>query len=286
VTVKSLLYRAVILKGLLLTLVLAIPGEGTGADRVPLRIVSLAPSLTRETYDLRAQDLLVGITSYCEGFARAKEIIGSPNRINIEKTLSLKPDLVLASKDCNSKSDVEMLRKLGCRVKVFETCETFDCMGSSFLELGALLGRRKEAGEMLGQIRERIGSLESSLRGKKPLKIFWQMGTDPLVTAGNATFTGEFIRRSGCTNIFGNATMPYPRVNVEEVIRQDPDVILIITHMESDASPSMWNRFKTMSAVRNKRVYTIPADLMCQPTPAMFLRGFRTLASVLYPEVP
>ena len=275
-----------VLKGVLAALLFVVPLTGLATEQAPRRIVSLAPSLTREIYDLNAQDLLVGVTSYCGTMAASKELIGSPARINIEKTLSLKPHLVLASTDCNSKSDVEMLERLGCKVKVFKACESFSCMCSTFQELGRVLGRSRQAEEVLQNIRKELDFIRSSLRGKKPLRVFWQTGTDPLITVSDATFSGEFIRRSGCTNIFAGAPMRYPRVNVEEVIRLDPDVILVVTQMGSHASPAMWDRYPTMSAVRNKRVKSLPADLVCQPTPVMFLKGYRALAAILYPRVP
>jgi ABC-type Fe3+-hydroxamate transport system substrate-binding protein len=264
-----------------------VPLGGLQAEQqLPRRIVSLAPSLTREIYDLNAQDLLVGVTSYCGGIATGKEIVGSPARVNLEKIISLKPQLVLASTDCNSKSDVDMLKRFGCRVKVFNACESFSCMCSSFSELGTLLGRSQKAEEVLRHIRNELDATRQAIRGGKPLKVFWQMGTDPLITVSDATFASEYIRMSGCTNVFGGAKIHYPRVNAEEVIRLDPDVILVVTQMGSHNPSVMWERFGAMSAVRNKRVHELPADLMCQPTPAMFLKGYQALVSVLFKEAP
>jgi len=273
--------------GILLTFVcVLIPAASPAIDQAPTKIVSLAPNITREIYDLKAEGLLIGVTSYSPGNANStREIVGSPMRINIEKTYSLQPQLVLASTDCNSKTDVEALRKLGLNVHVFNGCESFACMCAAFRDLGAMLGRSQRAEEVLGNIQTRMETIQSKIQGNSSLKVFWQLGENPLVTANNATFSGELIRRAGCINIFGDASMHYPRVNAEEVIRRNPDVIVVVSQMGSGSSTSVWNRFGTLSAVNKKRVYEISADLVCQPTPVMYLRGYEAVLALLYPGV-
>jgi ABC-type Fe3+-hydroxamate transport system substrate-binding protein len=272
---------------ILLTVVcVLIPAASPAHDQAPMKVVSLAPNITREIYDLGAEGLLVGVTSYSPkkaGFSG--EIVGSPARINIEKTYYLRPQLILASTDCNSISDVEALRRLGCTVHVFHGCESFACMCSSFTELGAMLGRDQRAKEVLGGIQAQMEILQAKIHGKDQFKVFWQLGENPLVTASDATFSGEFIRRAGCINIFGDAPMHYPRVNAEEVIKRNPDVIVVVSQMGSGSSTSAWNTFGTINAVTRKRIYQLSADLVCQPTPAMFLKGYKAVLALLYPGI-
>jgi len=129
------------------SLFLIIPSDSYSRDQLPQRVVSLAPNITREIYDLGAEGLLIGVTSYTPDMAGStKEMVGSPARINIEKTYSLRPQLVLASTDCNSKSDVEALKKLGCRIHVFNGCESFPCMCATFKDLPRWKGYRLRSG--------------------------------------------------------------------------------------------------------------------------------------------
>jgi iron complex transport system substrate-binding protein len=201
--------------------------------------------------------------------------VGPPGRVNIESTYALRPDLVLASTDCNARSDVEALRRLGCEVKVFAGCESFSCMCAGFLELGGILDRRPRAEALLKDIKARLAAAQEKLRGRARPRVFWQIGASPLVTASNATFSGEFLARAGAENIFGDAPVPYPRVNAEEVLRRNPDVIIVVSRMEPGAGPSPWKRFGGMEAVKKGRIVELDADLVCQPTPLMFLRASR-----------
>jgi ABC-type Fe3+-hydroxamate transport system substrate-binding protein len=103
------------------------------------------------------------------------------------------------------------------------------------------------------------------------------------VTASDDTFSGELLRRAGCLNIFGTAPVHYPRVNAEEVIKRNPDVIVVVSQMGQGSTASAWTRFGSLGAVNNRRVHEIPADLECQPTPIMYLKGYKALLALLYP---
>ncbi len=261
------------------------PGNLAALESSPHRIISLAPSLTREIYDLGAGDLLVGVTLYRPEAARSKEIVGTLTKLNFEKIFSLKPDLVLASKDSNTKTDIEKLMALGLNVVVFEGCTSLSCICDEFERLGSLLGKEHESEEILHEVRQKIAHIGSSIKGRKPVKVFWQMGATPLVSISDASFAGEYIRLAGCENIFADAPASYPRINIEEVIARNPDVIITVAEMESDSVQALWSTMDDISAVKNRRVYSLNADLVCQPTPRMFAKGFELVVKSLYPGV-
>ncbi|HON60305.1 MAG TPA: helical backbone metal receptor [Deltaproteobacteria bacterium] len=268
--------------------VLFVSGFAPARAEGPQRIISLAPSLTREIYDLKEQGRLVGVTSFCpENARRNHEVVGSLTLLNFEKICALEPDLVLASMDSNKQADIEKLKALKIEVVVFEGCESFSCMCSEFMRLGAVIGREHEAAAIVSDIRRKVDALRARTAGHAPLRVFWQMGTNPMVTAGDDTYTGELIRLAGCRNIFGQLKAKYPRVNVENVVAGDPEVIFTVSGMDGPMDqPAPWSRFAMISAVRNNRVYALNADLVCQPTPGMFLAAFETMIGHLYPEAP
>jgi ABC-type Fe3+-hydroxamate transport system substrate-binding protein len=250
----------------------------------PKRIVSLAPSFTRQIYDLGCQDRLVGVTSFCPGYARSKDVIGSLTMLNFEKIVKLKPDLILASTDSNKKNDIEKLKNLGLKVEVFEGCESYTCMCREFRRLGDILGREKESDRIIADVDRRIESLTARLPVEGKPRVFWQMGTSPLITASSSTFTGEIIKLAGGRNIFGSLPAKYPRINAETVVAKNPDVIFIVSDMEGlDDGSSIWKAFRQIKAVSSGRIYIMDADLVCQPTPGMYLKALEAVAAKLYP---
>lgn len=249
------------------------------AAGAPERIVCLSPALTSEIHDLGAARRLVGVTRYCPPTSGAV-VVGNLTDINIERVLTLKPDLVLAGKDCNRRKDIDKLRALGLRVEVFDGCEDFACMCAGFIHLGTLLGREHAAHSAVADVQHRMQALQTALP-RQDLQVFWQVGDNPLVTVSDKTFAGELIRRAGGTNVFGTLPVKYPRINREAVAARNPDVIIVAAGM--GGSEGAWRAFPTVKAVRTGRIYRLPADTVCRPTPRTFLEALQAVVAVLYP---
>ena len=257
---------------------LSTAAEPSASTAATIRIISLSPAVTSELYDLDAQDRLIGVTRHCMNPGNKKEVIGSLTDINLEQIILLKPDLIIAGKDANRKKDIEKLLSMGFRVEIIEGCESFECMCTEFIRLGGLTGRQKEAQRIVGKCRKEV-SFISSRAGSRQTKVLWQVGENPVVAAGGSTFANEFIRLSGCINIFGDIKTKYPRVNMEEVLIRNPDVIIVISGM--GAGTDIWKTMKGINAVSKGRIYTIEADKVCQATPVRFVEGLKLVSSLL-----
>lgn len=244
----------------------------------PVRIISLSPAITSELYDLGAQNNLIGVTRYCMNPGNKKGIIGNLTDINLEKIILLKPDLIIAGKDANRKKDIEKLLSMGFRVEIFEGCESFECMCTEFIRLGKLTGYQKTAERIIDKCRKEV-SFISAKAGSRHYKVLWQIGTNPIIVAGGPTFASDFIRLSGCINIFGDVKTKYPRVNMEEVLIRNPDVIIIISGMGAGAD--IWKNMKGINAVSKGRIFTVKADAVCQATPVRFVEGLKIVSSLL-----
>lgn len=122
----------------------------TFAGNFPERIISLGPVITEELFLLGVGDRVIGNTIYCINppEAKTKEKIGTVIEINIEKILSLKPDLVLATNLTDQKA-VKKLKTLGIRVESFSYPENFNRICLDFLKLGKLVGKEKKAKEII-----------------------------------------------------------------------------------------------------------------------------------------
>jgi ABC-type Fe3+-hydroxamate transport system substrate-binding protein len=91
---------------------------------------------------------------------------------------------------------------------------------------------------------------------------------------------------AGARNIFGSLPAKYPRVNAESVVAKNPDIIFIVNDMEGMRdNDTLWKAFRQIKAVSTNRVYVMDADLVCQPTPGMYLKAFEAVAARLYPGI-
>jgi iron complex transport system substrate-binding protein len=259
--------------------------ENNDQAKYPQRIVSLAPALTEALYELGAADRLKGCTTYCNKpeAAKHKEKIGTLIDFNLEKILTLKPDLVLGM-EFSDRRTIEKLKDLGIRVEIFPSPGDFNYLCESFLRLGQMVGQEEKARQIVTKAKQEAAFIRQKLAGEKKIKIFWQLGAKPLFAATKGYFTQDYIEFAGGINIAADAGSGiYSR---EEVLKRNPDVIVIVTMgVATESEKQTWKTYQGINAVKNNRIYIVDAYTYCSPTPSGFARALRELAVLLHPAV-
>lgn len=251
------------------------------ATNHPQRIISLGPSITEQLYLLEAQDKLIGCTIYCRRpqEAKTKEKVGTVVEVNLEKIVSLKPDLVIATPLTNPKA-IEKLRNLGIKVLVFSSPKNFIELCKQFLELGKLVDKEKAAEDLIRQAENKVAAIKRNVENLPKPKVFIQVGAKPLVTVTKDSFVNDFIEFAGGMNIASNAKIGlYSR---EEVLMKNPDVIIIVTMgIAGEKEQEIWKKYSALEAVKNNRIYIIDSDKVCSPTPISFVQTLEELVDIL-----
>jgi iron complex transport system substrate-binding protein len=191
------------------------------------RIVSLAPHLTELAYAAGAGARMVGAVDYSDypSEARALPRVGSDAQISIESVMALRPDLVVAWPNPGSVRAVNRLAELGLPVFRSEPRELED-IATTLERLGALAGSGAQAQDAARAFRARKTELEQRYAGRPKVRVFYQVWDRPLVTVNGDHVISKVIRLCGGENVFAGAPLIAPEVNVEEVLRAKPDVVL------------------------------------------------------------
>lgn len=296
-------------KGLRITLaalamaILLAPIGGTAAEtkmvtdqsgkevRVPVspgRVVALAPSITEIVFALEREDLLVGVTrfsNYPEAAARLPSV-GSYVKLDVEKIVSLSPDLCIAIKDGNPLSVVQRIEAMGIPVFAIHPME-IDAVIRSIYDIGDLLRAEDEAERLVSDMKQRMKRVQEIVSGasEKP-SVFFQIGVSPIVSAGSGTFIHELIERAGGKNAAGSFTR-YPMFSKEEVLALSPDVMILTSMARQkvfDAVIQEWQQWEDLPAVRDGRIYMVDSDLYDRPSPRL-VSGLEELAQLLHPQL-
>jgi len=253
----------------------------------PRRVISIAPSVTEEIFALGAEDRLIADTVYCNypAAARAKPKIGSMLSPNLERIVALRPDLVVASEDGNRAQTVQQLQALGVHVVVFGEARAWRDIAAQFQQLGELLGRGEQARALLEKEQDTLSRLAHRLARVRPVRVFFEVGADPLVSANRATFIDDILSRAGGRNVEAASAVRYPFLSVESVLAANPEVILISTESSEDTNPAQaWARYPDLAARRRGRIFQVPAHLFSTPTPMTFTAAVGMAARLLHPE--
>jgi len=250
----------------------------------PHRIVSLVPTVTEELYLLGAGDKIVGVTVYCQRppEAQTNEKVGTVIDVNIEKIIELRPDLVIASPLTDHKQ-IRKLRDVELRVEIFDAPTDFQGLCESFLTLSRLVGKEHRAEEVLERTNKELEAVRKRIEGLAKRRVFVQIGANPLFTADRASFINDLIECSGGINIASDAkTGIYSR---EEVIKRNPDTILIVTMgIVGEREKEVWLRYKTIGAVKNRRIFSLDSCRVCSPTPVSFVRTVKELVRLFHDQ--
>jgi iron complex transport system substrate-binding protein len=258
---------------------------GEPQENYPQRIISLGPSITEELYLLGVGDKIVGVTTYCDWPPQAQRIekIGTAIEVNLEKVISLRPDLVLATSLTNPKAK-EKLKNLGIKVITFPSPKNFCEICKQFLELGRIVGKEKEAEKIVCQAKKAVSSIKEKVKELPRPKVLVQVGAKPLWVAPKDSFINDFIEIAGGINVgpSGKSGL-YSR---EEVLKRNPDVIIITTMgIVGKEEKKIWQKYKTINAVRNNRIYIVDSDKLCSPTPVSFVETLEEMVNILHPHI-
>ncbi|HEY66539.1 MAG TPA: cobalamin-binding protein [Caldilineae bacterium] len=268
-------------------------GREVTIDRVPARIVSLAPSNSEILFAVGAGDQVVGVTKYCNyppEACESKEIVGgfSAKSISVEKILALEPDLVLAAGKIHQPI-IEALEQLDIPV-VALTASTFDDVYANIELVGRLTAHEEQAAEVIAEMKARVAAVTeavASIPEEQRLKVFWETWDEPLMTAGPSTFIGQMIELAGGINIFADVTEDYPQISAEEVVQRNPDVILgPDSHGEKLTPEQVAQRpsWSQINAVKNGRIHLVNGDIVSRPGPRL-AEGLEAIARALYPDL-
>ncbi|MCP2074737.1 UNVERIFIED_ORG: vitamin B12 transport system substrate-binding protein [Pseudomonas lini] len=234
----------------LAVLLLALSASTTAAPRV----VSLAPSLTEIVVELDSADLLVGVLDAGDRPQGLKELpsVGRYGQLDMERLLSLRPDLLLLWPGSVGPAQREQLKGLNIPTYVAEP-HGLDPLISQIEDIAAQLGRPARGVQRAAQLRVRLEELRQRYRRDTPLPVFYQVWDRPLYTVGGGQIISDALAVCGARNVFADLSLPAPQVSVESVLQRNPQVILATEQAQLDA----WKAWPQLPAVAQGRLLLV-----------------------------
>ncbi len=267
-------------------------GREVTLDGPAQRIISLAPSITEMLFAVGAGSQTVGrdeASNYPDEALNVTSIGTTYSDLNTEAILALEPDLVIAA-EANTPEQVKSLEDLGITVYYLKNPVTFAELYEQVELFGQFTGHEEEAKALAESLAARVDVVTTAVANvtEKP-KVFYELdGTDPSKpwTTGAGTFIDTLITMAGGVNIGGVLSEPYPQISVEEIVRQNPDFILLgdaaygVT-IESVAARAGWG---DLTAVKDGNIFAFDDNLASRPGPRL-VDGLEAMLKILHPEL-
>lgn len=264
-------------------LILTWLGLATAGSK-PERIVSLVPSHTEIIFALGAGRHLVGVCKWCnyppeaQSIAKVAEL--SPD---VEQISQLKPDIILA--DISHKASSRDLNKIQTYTIFYPatTARNLNEVYNIIDNVGHKIGYKREAHELIHRLKAKVRNISELTRRKPRPKVYLEVWSKPIMSAGGNTLLNNLIEAAGGENITVNNIEMTPRLSAEYIMTRDPEIIIVLdkTMVEAVSKRPGWSQ---ISAVRKGRVTWIDPDIITRAGPRI-ADGLEELAKILHPEV-
>ena len=249
-------------------LVLTLLVDRAVAGERPQRIVALAPHLTEMVYAAGGGDRLVGVSSYSDypPDAARLPVIADNGRIDIERVLRLRPDLVLAWRSGMRSAQWRELEKRGIAVLVTDAEELED-VPRLLREFGARFGSAERAEAAAREYEVALNALRETHKDATRLRTFVEIWSAPLMTVNGRHLISKLVDLCGGENIYGALAPLTPTVGVEQLFEAQP--ALILSSVSGQDLQERWGRFPRLEAVRKGQVHAIDAALLTRMGPRL-----------------
>ena len=248
-------------------------GKEVTLEKEPEKVVSVAPNITEILFDIDAEDKLVARTDYCDYPEEVKNIesIGTLMTPDIEKIISLEPDLVIASTHFNEENS-KKLEDAGINVITLYEENNVNGVYTMIETLGTALNKVNKANEEVEKMKSTINEVKSAVSGLESPTVYYVVsyGESGDFSAPENTFTGGLIELAGGKDIVpASDNWSY---SLEALLEADPQII-IVRNGEKDKFMAT-EGYKELTAVKEGRVYEIDNNLIDR-------QGYRNAEGVL-----
>ena len=252
----------------------------------PLKIVSMAPNVTEAIYALGGESKLVGVTTLCTypPDAVSKTKIGDYLNPDYEVITSLQPDLIFLNVENRSNPTYQALENLGFNIYVVNI-DNFDGVINMLNKIGIILGNEDRAGQITDSLKGVRNSFTENESGREKPGAFIIIASNPLMTASGKTFINDILEMSGLNNIYKSEGMEYPNISFEDVIKKNPEYIILPSDTTDTKGinanlEEIRTSLSTTDAVKNNNILIIDANTLFRPGPRL-LDGVHLIRSKL-----
>jgi len=258
------------------------PSDSDPAAEPSLRVVSLAPSLTRMLIEIGRADAVVGVDRFSSGLPEVAHaaVLGGLFSPDMERLVELEPTLVLGVESAQQRAFFDQMRSRGTQVETFRL-HTLAQVLEAFVRVGDLVGAADRGVALAERVQAELDQVAAATRGRARVRVALVVDREPLFVVGGGSFASSLIEIAGGENVFADLAAAYPRVSIESLADRRPDVLLETVDPTPEAAQAVQTYWAQFSFV--PRVEALPRGDVVLPSPAIGAAA-RLLRAAISPE--
>ncbi|WP_033915665.1 ABC transporter substrate-binding protein [Campylobacter sputorum] len=267
--------------------IIDVNGKKIDLENLPFKR-AIFTTYTENISALRVWDKIVGINEFAYTNSIALKTnpnlikipsVGKHSDLNMEKIISLKPDVVFAW--ANKQEIADFIEKRGIKVIAFKPL-TIEDIYDDLLIQGKILGVENRAKFVVLKMKEIFAYIyekTKNIENKKRVTWTW---ANPTIITSNGSVIFDILSKLNVINPFDNIKTPYANIGLEGLIKANPDIIFIWDGARYDESALLENKqLKHINAIKNSKVIKAPDWNSWGPRSALI--GL-WMANYIYPE--
>lgn len=241
-------------------------GHQLSLQKPAQRVISLAPHITELLFAAGGSEHVVGVSAYSDFPEAASRIpvVGDSRALDVEKIITLRPDLIVVWRQGTSARQIAQLIKLGIPI-YFNDAHRLEDIPKGILILGQLLGTELKAKIAATDFLAQLNAISKRYANLPRVRLFYQVWDKPLYTLSGEHIVNDAIHVCGGDNIFASQKAIAPSVSVEAVLKENPDAIV------ATSSVSLWEKYPAMKAVKFGNLFVMDENLLGRAGPRMIL---------------
>ncbi len=237
------------------------------------RIISLSPPITETLYAVGAGERIVATVEYADYPEAAKKIprVGDSAALDMERIVSLKPDLIVVWLQGTAQKQLDILHTLDIPIFHLEPRKLTD-IADALLRLGQLAGTEAQAHKAALDYSTRLDKLRERYSARPPVTLFYQVWGKPLLTINGEQLISDVIRLCGGRNIFSDSRLLVPTVDIEAVVKADPEAIVTTpmgSEEENGLELELWRKFPSLRATAGNNLILIDSKSIGRHSPSV-----------------
>lgn len=235
----------------------------------PSRIISLAPNITEIIFELKGENKLVAVSAFSNfpNEAQALPQIGTYTNPNLEKIITLKPDLAIGTAEGLTPEIAKKFESLKIPLYVVFP-KDINSLSTTFQNIGNVIGLSTSGNSLKNKFDKALESFKTECSNYEKLTFAYFIETNPLFAAGQETFIGSLFKTCNFTNILKDPKTRFPQLSPEFLLTENPDFIFLATFNNQDKI-IFSKKYRNLKAIKNGNLYLLDTDVFNRASPRL-----------------
>jgi vitamin B12 transport system substrate-binding protein len=188
--------------------------------------------------------------------------VASYQGANIAEIIRLKPTHILVWQGGNKATDIQRLKQQGYSLYLSSINSPSE-LQKNISDIGEFLNAQQQALIVNKRIQKQIEQISAQNQAKE--SAIYYLNTVPFIGLGNDPWLNSLLSLCGIHNLYKNDSQAYPQLDLANIIRHKPEIIIAATGSTEAVEQQFWHKHRAI--LERSRIISVNPDALHRFTP-------------------